>query len=129
MGFTGSTWIVENRDVNIQISADIGFNLTRMEHYINGVEKGGARINGEPIYTPTHFGYQNHETAYQAYNNSVTYLVTTENGRQAINAFPENVHHLVHQWTDEDFERLNADQTVNLIYSNQEFEVWEVFEK
>jgi hypothetical protein len=95
-----------------------------MEHYINGVSNGDKRIKNEGLSTPSHFGYPKNETVFQTFNYTSTYLITTQNGRQAVYAFPENIRQLVHQWTDKDFIKLNNDQTSNKIYVNGEFECW-----
>ena len=126
MNFAGSSWITDNRDIDIQISTDAGFNLWRMEHYTNGIIKGELRIKNESLHTPTHFGYNDNDTLTQVFNYTTSYMVTTEKGRQATYAFPENVRSKTHQWTDEDFKKLRADNTVGQIYSNGEFEVWNV---
>jgi hypothetical protein len=129
MNFLGSAWMTENRDITLSISGDIGFNQNRMEHYMNGVMNGNIRMKKECFGIPTHFGYDSNESLSQVFNNTAVYLVTSENGRQAVNAFPLNVRHLVSQWTVKDYEKLYADRSVVQIYSNGELEVWKVYGK
>jgi len=126
MNFAGSAWMTENRDIYIQISGDVGFNVERMEHYMKGVTEGKFRLKKDSFGTPTHFGYETNDTLAQVFNYTVTYLITTENGRQAIHSFPINIQQSARQWTEEDFIKLKADQTLDQIYSNGEFEVWRV---
>lgn len=126
MNFVGSTWVIEKRDTTIQTSQDYGFSLWRMEHYINGIQTGDMRMENEPLDIPTHFGYKFNDTLYQVFNYMPIYMITTENGRQAVNAFPENIQPKVHQFTSDDFNKLNSDTTVSKIYENGEFEVWKI---
>jgi hypothetical protein len=124
----GSVWFTENRDKNIQISTDVGFNLWRMEHYMNGITKGDINTKKRSINTPSHFGYTSkNNTLSQVFNSTRTYLITTEKGRQAVYAFPENIRQIVHQWTIMDFAKLKNDQAVYLLYTNGEFEVWQIY--
>jgi len=128
MNFAGSTWITENRDIYIQTSGDAGYNLERMEHYIHGVEKGVIRVKKEPLITPTHFGYNDNSSLSQVFNYTITYMITTENGRRAIDAFPNNVKHMATQFTSEDFNKLSSDINVSKLYDNRELEVWFVYD-
>jgi hypothetical protein len=123
-GYEGTAWFVKNRELNIQVYSDAGFNFERMEHYMNGVSDGNTRIKKELQGTPTHFGYLQNETVFQTFNYTVTYLVTTQTGRLAVNAFPKNIQPRVRQWTQQDFVKLNQDPTVNKIYLNNEVECW-----
>ena len=129
MNFAGSAWVTEKRDTTIQTLGDAGFNLERMEHYMHGIREGHIRIKKTSIPTPTHFGYEINETLAQVVNYTTTYMVTTENGRQAAFAFPENVRPNARQWNEKDFTKLKADQTVDYIYDNGELEVWEIYAK
>lgn len=128
MNFDGSAWVVKNRDLTIQTSGDCGFNLMRMEHYINGISKGNMRIKNENLLTQTHFGYDmDNTTLLQIFNYSSTYMITTENGRQAVYAFPKNVQQIATQFTIDDFNRLNSDSTTIRVYDNRELECWLIY--
>jgi hypothetical protein len=129
MDYAGSAWVVKNRDTTIQISSDVGFNLLRMEHYMNGISIGNTHIASEEMWTPTHFGYRDNNTISHLYKNSTTYIITSEHGKQGVNAFPENVQPEVHQWTEEDNRKLKDDINVIQIYSNSEFEIRVLNEK
>ena len=127
MNFAGSTWVVENRDTTIQNAQDYGFNLLRMEHYVNGIELGNRNLleSGiESLRIPTHFGYEGNDTLFQVFEYSTIYMITTENARQGLFAFPENVQAKVTQFTSNDFDKLYSDTTVRKLYENGEFECW-----
>lgn len=127
MNFAGSSWVVENRDIYIQISGDYGVNVKRMEHYMNGVEMGNIRLKKDSLGTPTHFGYDVNTTLSQVFDYTDTYMLTTENGRRAVDAFPKNLQPRSRQFTSDDFNKLNSDVTVNNIYDNKELETWFVY--
>ena len=129
MNFAGSAWTTENRDLMIQTSSDSGYNLERMEHYINGVIIGKKHIKKEPFSTPTHFGYNYNNSLSQVFNYTYTYMITTENGKQAVNAFPNNIKPMATQYTSEDFKKLNSDINVSKLYDNRELEIWFVYGK
>lgn len=127
MNFAGSSWMVENRDINIQISSDYGASVGRMEHYMNGVEEGNIRLKKNFLGTPTHFGYNINTTLSQVFDYIDTYILTTENGRRAVDAFPKNLQPKAHQFTFDDFNKLNSDMAVSKIYDNIELEIWFVY--
>lgn len=73
---------------------------------------------------PMHFGYDNHMRLTDTLNNMEYYYISTELNRQNYLAVPEyRREHLV-KITSADFERLTQDNSINLIYSNGEFESW-----
>jgi hypothetical protein len=124
MNFAGSIWFTENRNDRIQISSDGGYDLRRMEHYLNGIIQGGHNIKSDSLITPTHFGYKENESLYQVFNSTPTYIISTEIGIKSVYAFPEIVQSLIASWNKEDFDTLKKDPYVDLIYSNNEFKVW-----
>jgi hypothetical protein len=128
MSFTGSTWVVENRNISYYTSQDYGFNLHRTEQYVNGIAEGDKRMKNEPLRTPSHFGYPDNTTLFAVFENRTTYLLTTENGKQGVDAFPQNVKEKVCQFTPDDFSLMNADTTANKLYVNKELECWLVGE-
>jgi len=127
MNFAGSVWITEKRDITVQTSQDIGFNTLRMEHYINGINKGDVRMTrmgGEPLGIPSNFGYNDNETLFQTFNYTIKYMITTENGRRGVDAFPKNVRQKCIQFTSDDFNKLDSDVAVYKLYENGELECW-----
>jgi len=128
MNFAGSAWITESRDITIQTLQDVGVNLWRMEHYTNGIKMGNIRMKVESLPIPTHFGYdENNNTLLKVFNHTNMYMITTENARQAVNAFPKNIQPKVTQFTPNDLNKLNSDITVSKVYDNREVEVWWIY--
>jgi hypothetical protein len=125
MNHAGSTWMAKNRRISIQIATDVGSDMGRIEHYVHGVLRGNIRIrNTKQIDLPTHFGYEENNFIAQVFNATATYVLTSEQGKTAVNAFPENVRLKVHQYTYDDFNKLNSDSTINKIYENGELGGW-----
>lgn len=66
----------------------------------------------------------NLRNAHRISNNTVTYLVKTQNGRQAVYSIPKNIQTKIHQFKSYDFYKLNLDTTVNKLYENKDFKNW-----
>ena len=126
MNFAGSAWMIENRDELVQVSKDCGVNLERMEHFIKGVEEGNIiNLHTKNLITPTHFGYDEYNnTLFEVFNLTSTYMVSTENGRQAYGAFPRNIQSRATQFNSHDYNKLNLDVSANVVYDNKELEVY-----
>lgn len=125
MNFAGSVWISEKRDTTVQVAQCYGSNLWRMEHYMLGIKEGDERFSEKgSLDVATHFGYGENDTLLTVYDYSDTYLITTENSRQGVNAFPLNVQPIARQYTADDYRKLNSDTAVNKIYENGEHECW-----
>lgn len=117
MNYACSSWMVKNRQKKIQLSQDYGINIERMEHYINGVDKGKSNIQADVMITKSRFGYDSsNRSLIQVYNYTKTYLLTTENGIQAHKAFPNNVKKIATKFPSGSFITLYNDKNVLKIY-------------
>jgi translation initiation factor IF-2 len=74
---------------------------------------------------PTHFGYltENHLDSVLK-NPQTTYLISHEKMRQFIFAIREDRRDRFDSYNEEDFFRLNTDNSVQSVYKNKEFEIW-----
>jgi hypothetical protein len=77
---------------------------------------------------PTHYGYRDYTTLSdmldsEGYSEEY-YHLSTELNRQKHDAVPEERRELLTKYTHEDMERLKRDPSINLLYSNSEFEAW-----
>ena len=124
MNYAGSDWMVEYRDLDVQIAQDVGSNILRMEYYYYGVDLGNRRMFFPQRGIPSHFGYDSNISLDSFYDNNETYMIITENARQAVNAFPLSVREMVHQYSINDFDRLYRNTMVDKIYENGEVECW-----
>jgi len=124
MNYAGSEWMVNYRDLNVPIGQDVGSNILRMEYYFYGVEEGNMRMFFPQRGIPAHFGYNSNISLESYYNYNDTYMVITENGKQAFKAFPSSVQEMVHQYSLSDFDLLNRNTIVDKLYENGEVECW-----
>jgi hypothetical protein len=124
MNYDGSTWFSSNRDIDVDISHDIGFNLLRTEHFIYGVSEGDNRSYTKTNETPSHFGYDEYKSILDTFDNRILYLITTKNGIDSSKAFPEKIQEKVRQYTKEDIKKLEADENANKIFDNGEMKCW-----
>jgi hypothetical protein len=122
--YDGSTWFIEYRDTRIQDRKDFATDVRRIEHYINGFDEGNIRMDHISKEIPSHFNYDKGNSLFKSFDNETTYMITTENARQAVNAFPDNVKSKVTQFTKSDFNKLYSDTNVNKIFENGEYECW-----
>lgn len=77
---------------------------------------------------PTHYGYRTYTTLSEMLDSGgysrEYYHLSTELNRQTHYAVPEERRELLPTYTYEDTERLKRDPSINLLYSNSEFEAW-----
>ena len=73
---------------------------------------------------PTHFGYNTNTSFGEILGFGEYYYISSELNRQYHLALPENRREMFVQVTINDFERLKQDESINLLYSNGEFESW-----
>ena len=120
--FKGSSWVITHRNTSIQVSTTYGFNLIRMEHYINGIERGTLNSKSQSTTLISHFGYDKQNNLSLIFDNKTSYLIITKNGIEAYKAFPENIQPRAVKYSKENFEKLDGDKDVIKIYDNSEFE-------
>jgi len=123
MDITGTRFFstYQNRDIPV---ATTGVELRRFEDFNFGIEVRPfkrAKLWAELI--PSHFGYQEHGTLSEVYTEE-TYLLISRKNIVDINIYPQNVRPKVHQYNEEDLQRLKIDPSVAQIYNNRGFEVW-----
>jgi len=73
---------------------------------------------------PTHFGYDNHMRLEETLDSKEYYYLSTELNRQGYLAAPEDRRERIPKITSSDFNRVKQDDSINLLYSNGEFESW-----
>jgi len=127
MEIVGTAWFGRHRVANIAI-ATARLALGRYDDFNFGVDSAAfPRAARYPPTIPSHFGYDKHTSVAEAFNFTDTYLVISERGKMSGLHLPENVRHMVPEYTHEDLARLSADPTAAKIYSTGEFEVWRVY--
>lgn len=122
--YLGSEWMVEHRQQGIQISHDIGTDIRRMDHLLNGLNENNLFLECRFLDIPTHFGYHEQDTLWKSYENNETYLISSLNGRQAVHAFPQYIRDKVDQYTQEDYYQLHDDTSAVKLYSNGGVDCW-----
>jgi len=73
---------------------------------------------------PTRFGYDNYMRLVETLDSKEYYYLSTELNRQGYLAAPEDRREQLAKITPADFKRLKQDNSINLLYSNGEFESW-----
>lgn len=73
---------------------------------------------------PTHFGYDTNKNLAETLDTNEYYFLSTELNRQQDLAVPEDWREWLPKLTPADFLRLKEDDSINLLYSNGEFESW-----
>ena len=124
MNYAGSEWMVDYRVPSAHIAQDVGSNILRMEYYFHGVEAGNKRMLFPQLNIPSHFGYDANISLIEHYDNNDTYLIITENGKNAVDAFPSSVRPIVYQYSSKDFIQLYSDFSIDKLYDNGEVDCW-----
>lgn len=73
---------------------------------------------------PASFGYDNNIKITETLGSNEYYYLSTELNRQSYLAVPEDRREKIPKITSADFERLKQDNSINILYSNGEFESW-----
>lgn len=126
MNIEGTKWFTTNRNQNIVV-VDIAGELHRYEDYNFGYQQ--TAFDRAPLYNsivPSQFGYPSNNILTTTLNTNAAYLLTGKASRINILLIPENVRWKAHDYGGQGFARLMMDPTVELIYSNGEFEAWKV---
>jgi hypothetical protein len=124
----GMDWILEYRDARIPVVRDEG----SMYKYKNYYESMNARNKKNLIEygnIPSNFGYMTNRTTGDSFADlpyKNVYMLTTEKMKLAPYAVSVDRRNRSKWFTDSDFIRLKNDPSVNLVYSGNEFGVWNV---
>lgn len=121
MEYEGMKWFFTHRDINNQI-VELGISQQRFFDAIKGLMENRKMIRHDNTTPPDHFGYYK-SNKFGNYYNENRYVIITYLGRIL---YPEMYPNYKQFWrfTSDDFKKLNNDNSVNLIYSNQGFETY-----
>ncbi len=127
---SGNDWILDYQNAKIPVIKEESSNNGYAEYYFES--RGYEDFPNLIDYTfiiPSGFGYPTNRTlgdsfAYLPYKKA--YMMTTELMKQTPNALPADRRTRIKSFTDSDFDRLNNDPSVNLLYTNNDFGVWRV---
>jgi len=123
---TGMAFIYEHRDVNVPLS---GITLApgRFAYVLLTPEE--RTVQRLPIYldqavaAPWHFGYDRYPSISFVYDEETDLVIKQQDKVIYVNYFPDIAQF---RYTNLDFERLNDDSGVALLYSNGGFDYWRV---
>ncbi|MDI6645226.1 MAG: hypothetical protein QME14_09230 [Methanobacteriaceae archaeon] len=138
MDINGMDWSIDYMDKNINITqAKIlvkRFQDLRLKSYeFNEIWMNTSKYTPQLIFkvdqndTPTHFGYDENYPISKTFNFEDHYMILTKAGIIGNNILPYNVRDKGHQYTDDDFKKLNNDTTITKIFDNGEFQVWRIY--
>jgi hypothetical protein len=116
----GVVWFVKNYDPAIPAIYNL-VEINKWPSYVLGIESKNVMTYGE---LPSHFGYTTNINIGQFYNGKKMYLLTNERLRKWHLSVPEERQSRLKQYLDNDFIRLESDNTVNHIFDSNEFECW-----
>ena len=127
----GNDWILEYRNAKIPIVREDGSLYPYSKFYY---ESTNATRNGQPFVQypriiPSGFGYTTNRTmgdTFSMLRDKNVYLITTKKMELAPYAVSVERRSRSEWFTDSDFIRLKQDRTVNLVYSGNEFGVWNI---
>jgi len=121
--FSGMEWTFENRNQSLLIEEITGFSQRRFHRaiYSRSAEEMNIRKPGL-IEFPPHFGYKGNETLGSQYEEN-KYLVIAEVNRIRYSELYRGWE-AAQFFVEEDFEKLESDETVNKIYSNGGFDFY-----
>jgi len=126
----GNDWILEYRNAENHIIKEELSNWKYSVYYFETSNVKNSRYVDEyTLIIPTHFGYNTNSTIGDSFAylpDRQLYMLTTEMMKISPSALPIERRNLVKSFTDSDFIRLKGDPTVDLIYSGNEFGVWNI---
>ncbi|MCP3684259.1 MAG: hypothetical protein GY861_16385 [bacterium] len=126
MEIVGSEWFTDHRNGFVDVVTD-NIAVGRFDEFYLGSESEGFGLVWYPTQVPSHFGYDEYDSITDALDINHAYLVTGELGRIIVTYHREVDRHLYPQYTDQDYANLRADTATAQIYTNGEFEVWQVY--
>lgn len=127
----GINWILEYReDGTPLVREDAG--MIKYSNYYYEALSSRDRINVQEYIgiIPSHFGYDTMNTVSETFAylpEKKVYMITTEMMKMVPYAVPVERRPRLKQFWDADFNRLKNDPNINLIYSNNEIGVWNLF--
>lgn len=123
---TGMKWLVYNWDIGTMQASILPEYVPRFDSYFKGFAGRRERKNWwiSDLWLPSHFYEDSWTCIAKIIPNTTTYLVLSENGKIAPLRFPEEVRDRAHIYTDEDWQVLAKDASVNKVYDNGDFEIW-----
>lgn len=125
----GIDWILEYQNEGIPIVKEDETMNPYKTYYESVNNKNSRKLIEYPRSIPSNYGYNTSRTIansfrYLPYNE--VYMLTNELMKLKPLAVPVERRGLLKTFTDSDFVSLMNDQTVNLIYSGNEFSVWHI---
>lgn len=123
MEIEGSEWLFEERNEDLLIE-ERGIRQYRFHHLHYGTVENAQSIRRGGASPPAHFNYTEHDTLGESYEDD-RYLILNELARIE---YPERFPDYEEQWqfTPEDFEQVETDQSLHRVYDNGEFNVYYV---
>jgi hypothetical protein len=134
MEIAGTEWFEGSKNPDIAVVTDVPTRIRRFEDYKFGVDSCSiirAKVDSERL--PSHFGYDKYDQIAEALDFQDRYLIMLKLDKIAPWArcafFTKNGSYgpRVHEYTEDDFVKLNSDPKVFKLYCNGEFEVWSIY--
>ena len=126
----GIDWILEYRNAEIPIVREEGSIYKYSNYYYESTNARNCQNLIEyNLIIPSHFGYMTNRTIGDSFAylpDKEVYMITTEMMKLTPDAVPVDRRNRVKSFTDADFIRLKNDPSVNLVYSSNEFGVWNI---
>jgi hypothetical protein len=126
----GIDWILEYQDAEIPLVKEELSNYKYSEYHFEITNATNShRVIEYSEIIRSHFGYNTNRTLGDSFAylpDSQLYMMTTELMRLTPYAVSVDRRYRLKSFTDSDFIRLKNDPSVNLLYSNNEFEVWKI---
>lgn len=118
---SSAEWYLEN-DLQETPLQEYGTTMYRFEHAL--VSSQSNTVQREATIPPDGFNYTEHETLGESYDTD-QYLIVTERGKQFYpNAYPD--YEDSWRFHPADFEALDHDPTVTMVYTNDEIEIYRI---
>ncbi|PKL57173.1 MAG: hypothetical protein CVV35_01360 [Methanomicrobiales archaeon HGW-Methanomicrobiales-6] len=121
----GMTFFYDHRDVNVPVTG-ITIAPGRFSHaFLTPEERSVQRL---PMYlenqvVPWHFGYDEYHTLSDLYANEMDLIITQKDRLHYVDLFPDMAEL---RFKEQDFERLDYDPDISLLYSNGGFDLRKV---
>ncbi len=128
----GTEWLAESSIPGGLVAIPNLSGLRTLQNFLYGTQTGrDLKIGIARAKVPSGFGYEEYDSIAEALNpdgeiRQDTYVAILARQKLWPLAFPENVRPHVPHWDADDLSELGQDPTAGRVYSNGEFEVWEV---
>ncbi len=131
MESNGVNWYWDNsdREVTVFLNSDP---ISSYFPYYNTIIKDNTDIRKPPIIQydiPSHFGYDQSNSVSRTFNENNFYLIFREIDKENIKAVPASLQSNYPIYSDNDIMRLNYDHSINKLYSNDQFKVYQARKK